>query len=70
VNGYTFTGRMLAWAAERTANGGLKGSGALGPVEAFGLEALVGGCAEAGIVEAGAPAPGAQRASRVGATAG
>jgi short subunit dehydrogenase-like uncharacterized protein len=70
VNGYTFTGRMLAWAAERTANGGLKGSGALGPVEAFGLEALVGGCAEAGIVEAGAPAPGAHRASRVGATAG
>ena len=37
VNGYTFTGRILAWAAQSAAEGGLKGTGALGPVEAFGL---------------------------------
>jgi len=53
VDGYTFTGRMLAWAARQAANGGLKGAGALGPVEAFGLDQLVAGCAEAGIAEEG-----------------
>jgi short subunit dehydrogenase-like uncharacterized protein len=69
VDGYTFTGRMLAWAAERAAGGGLRGTGALGPVEAFGLDQLVAGCAEAGISEEGAPARGAQPAGRVGASA-
>jgi short subunit dehydrogenase-like uncharacterized protein len=69
VDGYTFTGRMLAWAAERAAGGGLRGTGALGPVEAFGLDQLVAGCAEAGISEEGAPAGGAQPAGRVGAGA-
>src|SRR5829696_5770238 len=54
VDGYTFTGRMLAWGAERAAAGALKGTGALGPVDAFGLEELVKGCAEAGISEDGA----------------
>ncbi len=54
VDGYTFTGRMLAWAAERAAGGGLRGTGALGPVDAFGLDQLVAGCAEAGISEEGA----------------
>jgi short subunit dehydrogenase-like uncharacterized protein len=67
VDGYTFTGRMLAWAAERAAGGGLRGTGALGPVEAFGLDQLVAGCAEAGIAEEGTPARGAQPAGRVGA---
>jgi short subunit dehydrogenase-like uncharacterized protein len=70
VDGYTFTGRMLAWAAERAATGGLTGSGALGPVEAFGLEELVAGCAEAGISEEGTRAGGAQPASRAAASAG
>ena len=56
VDGYTFTGRMLAWGAERVAAGGLKGTGALGPVDAFGLDELVKGCAEAGISEQGAGA--------------
>jgi short subunit dehydrogenase-like uncharacterized protein len=51
VDGYTFTGRMLAWGAERAAAGGLEGTGALGPVDGFGLEALTDGCAEAGIAE-------------------
>jgi short subunit dehydrogenase-like uncharacterized protein len=49
VNGYTFTGAMLAWAAERAAAGGLQGAGALGPVDGFGLDALEQGVAEAGI---------------------
>ena len=53
VDGYTFTGRMLAWGAERAAAGGLQGTGALGPVDGFGLEALTDGCAQAGIAEEG-----------------
>jgi short subunit dehydrogenase-like uncharacterized protein len=53
VSGYTFTGRMLAWGAERAAAGGLQGTGALGPVDGFGLEALTDGCAQAGIAEEG-----------------
>jgi short subunit dehydrogenase-like uncharacterized protein len=68
VDGYTFTGRMLAWAAERAAGGGLRGTGALGPVDAFGLDQLVAGCAEAGIAEEGA-ALRAQPTGRVGAGA-
>jgi hypothetical protein len=61
VNGYTFTGRMLAWGAHQAVAGGLRGTGALGPVEAFGLEALTEGCRWAGIEEKGAgqPAQGA-----------
>jgi short subunit dehydrogenase-like uncharacterized protein len=49
VNGYTFTGDSLAWAAERIAAGGGSGAGALGPVEAFGLDGLEAGVAECGI---------------------
>jgi short subunit dehydrogenase-like uncharacterized protein len=66
VDGYTFTGAMLAWAAERAAAGGLKGTGALGPVDGFGLEALVEGVAEAGIAEEGGPG-GAGSTGRVAA---
>ncbi len=51
VDGYTFTGRILAWGAERALNDGLRGIGALGPVDGFGLEELAAGCAEAGIAE-------------------
>jgi short subunit dehydrogenase-like uncharacterized protein len=50
ANGYDFTAGILAWAAERARDGGLHGAGALGPVEAYGLDALRVGCAEAGIV--------------------
>jgi hypothetical protein len=53
VNGYTFTGRILAWGAGRAADGGLRGTGALGPVDGFGLDELTAGCAEAGISEQG-----------------
>jgi len=61
VNGYTFTGRILAWAAERAAAGGLRGTGALGPVDGFGLDALVEGCAWAGISEQGGGRDAARR---------
>jgi hypothetical protein len=53
VDGYTFTGRILAWGAEQAAGGGLHGTGALGPVEAFGLVALADGCRWAGLEEEG-----------------
>jgi short subunit dehydrogenase-like uncharacterized protein len=75
VDGYTFTGRMLAWAAERAASGGLKATGALGPVDGFGLEELTAGAAEAGIAEEGGPderrsvPAGAQSTGRMGAGA-
>ncbi len=52
VDGYTFTAGMLAWGAERAATGELRGSGALGPVDGFGLEELEAGAAEAGISRA------------------
>jgi short subunit dehydrogenase-like uncharacterized protein len=49
VDGYTFTGNVLAWGAQRAAEGALQGTGALGPVDAFGLERLQHGVAEAGL---------------------
>jgi short subunit dehydrogenase-like uncharacterized protein len=49
VNGYTFTGNVLAWGASAALAGGIEKSGALGPAEAYGLDALEAGCAEAGI---------------------
>lgn len=49
VEAYTFTGAIIAWAAARAAAGGLQGSGALGPVDGFGLDALEQGAAEAGL---------------------
>ena len=49
VNGYDFTGGMLAWAATRIVESGVSGSGALGPVEAFGLDELEAGVRQAGI---------------------
>jgi short subunit dehydrogenase-like uncharacterized protein len=52
VNPYDFTAGMLAWAALRTAEGGLHGTGALGPVDGFGLDELSCGVAEAGIARA------------------
>ncbi len=61
VDGYSFTGRMLAWGAQLAAEGGLKGTGALGPVDAFGMVALTDGCRWAGLEEEG----GSQQASAV-----
>ncbi len=51
-NPYDFTGAVLAWAAVSAAGGGLRGSGALGPVDGFGLDELEAGVAEAGIARA------------------
>ena len=45
---YSFTAPMLAWAAGRAAAQGVRPSGALGPVEAFGLGSLESACADAG----------------------
>lgn len=50
---YRLTAELLAWGAERVARHGVSGSGALGPVDAFGLDVLEAGCAEAGLVRAG-----------------
>jgi short subunit dehydrogenase-like uncharacterized protein len=49
VNPYDFTAAVLAWGAQAAAGGALQGTGALGPVDAFGLDVLERGCAEAGI---------------------
>jgi len=48
-NPYDFTGAILAWGATTATGGGMHGTGALGPVDAFGLDALEAGVAEAGI---------------------
>jgi len=55
INGYEFSGLMLAWAGEATAAGkaAQAGAGARGPVEAFGLDRLEAGVAECGISRAG-----------------
>jgi len=49
INFYDLTAGFLAWGAQTAAAGGLQGTGALGPAEAFGVDALEAGCAEAGI---------------------
>ena len=54
VDGYEFTGRVLAWGAGAALDDGLHGSGALGPVDGFGLDRLEAGCAEAGVQRVGA----------------
>ncbi len=47
---YGFTAAMLAWGATRAAESGVSGTGALGAVQAFGLDELTAGAAEAGLV--------------------
>jgi short subunit dehydrogenase-like uncharacterized protein len=54
-NPYDLTANFLAWGAETAASGGLHGTGALGPVDGFGLDALERGCAEAGITRVAEP---------------
>ena len=46
---YGFTARILAWGAERASAGDLRGTGALGPADGFGVDVLEAGCAEAGL---------------------
>jgi short subunit dehydrogenase-like uncharacterized protein len=45
---YSFTAPVLAWAAGTAAAQGVRPAGALGPVEAFGLDSLESACADAG----------------------
>ena len=47
VDGYTFTAEVLAWGAMNASQ--IDGTGALGPVEAYGLDLLREGCASAGL---------------------
>jgi short subunit dehydrogenase-like uncharacterized protein len=46
---YGLTAALLAWGARRAVDQGVRGTGALGPVEAFGLATLHAGAAEAGL---------------------
>ncbi len=48
---YAITADLLAWGAGHAADRGVRGTGALDAVAAFGLDELVAGAAEAGIVE-------------------
>lgn len=49
---YGLTAELLAWGATRAAESGVRATGALGPVQAFGLEELTAAAAEAGLVRA------------------
>lgn len=49
VDAYEFTAAFIAWAARRAAASGVEGDGAIGPIQAFGLQTLEAGCAEAGL---------------------
>ncbi len=46
---YALTAGIIAWAAQRAAAQGVNGTGALGPIGAFGLAELEAGCREAGL---------------------
>jgi hypothetical protein len=62
-NVYTLTGDLLAWAARTLAAGGARGAGALGPVEAFGLDTLREAATRMGLVES-APSPAGDQQNR------
>jgi short subunit dehydrogenase-like uncharacterized protein len=49
---YAITAELLAWGAGQAAEHGVRGTGALDAVAAFGLDELVAGAAEAGLVTA------------------
>lgn len=49
LDGFTFTANFLAWAAIQAASGGVRAAGALGPVQAFGIEALTEGVRQSGL---------------------
>ncbi len=49
---YGLTAALLAWGATRAAREGVRGTGAMGPVQAFGLEDLTAGAAAAALVRA------------------
>jgi short subunit dehydrogenase-like uncharacterized protein len=49
VDGYTFTARFMAWAADLAHQGRVRQAGAVGPIEAFSLDALREGCTQSGL---------------------
>jgi hypothetical protein len=49
---YSFTAPFLAWAATQAATQSMRPAGSLGPVEAFGPDALESACAAAGFRQA------------------
>ena len=51
-NVYDLTAGFLAWGAERALAGGLRGTGALGPVDGFGLDELEAAAASYGLAAA------------------
>ena len=48
---YDLTAELLAWGAAMLATGQEGGPGALGPADAFGLDALERGCADMGLAQ-------------------
>jgi short subunit dehydrogenase-like uncharacterized protein len=48
---YPLTASLLSWGAGMLLQGAESGAGALGPAEAFGTEALIGGCMALGLAE-------------------
>jgi hypothetical protein len=52
VDPYELSARLLAWGAETARDGKLQGAGALGPVEAVGLQVLEAEVAELGLARA------------------
>lgn len=48
-NPYDITADVLAWGAITAASGGVRDTGALGPISAFGLDAVTAGCTSAGM---------------------
>ena len=61
--------QLLAWGAQRAAEGGLKESGDLGPVDGFGLRELEAGCAEVGLAVVGEASASNGAGQRAGAAA-
>ncbi len=49
-NGYNLTADLMAWAVSEFAHARVPAVGALGPVDAFGLDRLIEGCRSAGLV--------------------
>jgi hypothetical protein len=49
ISPYELSAELLAWGAEAVASGRARGVGALGPVDALGLDVLEDGAAEAGL---------------------
>lgn len=48
---YSLTGELMAWAGHRPATGHGRTPGVVGPIEAFGFDELLSGCAEVGLTE-------------------